>query len=337
MGFRVYKSFKVAKGVRLNVSKTGMGVSVGVPGLRKSVHSSGRTTTTVGAPGTGVYYRKDGMAGTGSRSRSSSSRSRPPAQAPVAPPPKPSLFAPKGEKRLYQAVMLQKSPDAIAKVGAEFPAQRLVAYSVAGFMVAGRDTEEAATLLTGAFELGLDVAEDPFTRKYLGGMSRMEVGIAPGVVAELPICRDGVGLLLAEIHQERGEPEKAIDIVEQLEPSAYAALSLAELYVQVKRWADVIEVTGKVTNEDDLTALLLVYRGVALRELGQHGASLEALKEALRARSRAREVRHLALSERSRTHEAAGDKKKARNDLEKILAEDSTFEGVAERLSSLQG
>jgi hypothetical protein len=33
MGFRVYKSVKLGKGVRLNLSKTGVGISAGVPAL----------------------------------------------------------------------------------------------------------------------------------------------------------------------------------------------------------------------------------------------------------------------------------------------------------------
>lgn len=55
MGFRLYKSVRLGKGVRLNLSKTGVGISAGVPGMRYSKHSSGRTTRTVGMPGSGVY------------------------------------------------------------------------------------------------------------------------------------------------------------------------------------------------------------------------------------------------------------------------------------------
>lgn len=53
LGFR--KSFKVAPGVRFNVSHRGVGASVGVKGLRYSVNSRGQRRTTVGIPGTGVY------------------------------------------------------------------------------------------------------------------------------------------------------------------------------------------------------------------------------------------------------------------------------------------
>lgn len=56
MGLRYRKSFKVAPGVRVNVSNKSVGVSVGGKGYRKSVNSSGRVTTTIGIPGTGISY-----------------------------------------------------------------------------------------------------------------------------------------------------------------------------------------------------------------------------------------------------------------------------------------
>ncbi len=44
--------------LRLDLTKTRVGASAGIPGLRKSWHSSGRTTTSVGVPGTGVSWQK---------------------------------------------------------------------------------------------------------------------------------------------------------------------------------------------------------------------------------------------------------------------------------------
>lgn len=42
--------------MRLNVGKTGVSISAGIPGFRKTIHSSGRVTTSVGIPGSGLYY-----------------------------------------------------------------------------------------------------------------------------------------------------------------------------------------------------------------------------------------------------------------------------------------
>ncbi|MCQ6280843.1 DUF4236 domain-containing protein [Bacillus sp. EB600] len=56
MGLNFRKSFKIAPGIRMNVGKKGVGVSFGVPGLRYTINSSGRKTTTVGIPGSGISY-----------------------------------------------------------------------------------------------------------------------------------------------------------------------------------------------------------------------------------------------------------------------------------------
>ncbi len=56
MGFGFRKSFKIAPGIRMTASKSGLGVSFGGKGLRYSVHSSGRRRTTASIPGTGLSY-----------------------------------------------------------------------------------------------------------------------------------------------------------------------------------------------------------------------------------------------------------------------------------------
>ncbi|HHW36482.1 MAG TPA: DUF4236 domain-containing protein [Bacillales bacterium] len=56
MGLRFRKSIKIAPGVRLNVGKKSMGLSVGGKGLRYSVNTNGQRRATAGIPGTGIYY-----------------------------------------------------------------------------------------------------------------------------------------------------------------------------------------------------------------------------------------------------------------------------------------
>src|SRR5699024_5856796 len=58
MSFRFRRSVKIAKGGRLNIGKKGVGLSFGRRGLRHSIHSSGRKTSTIGIPGTGLSYSK---------------------------------------------------------------------------------------------------------------------------------------------------------------------------------------------------------------------------------------------------------------------------------------
>lgn len=56
MGFRFKKSISLVPGIKLNLGKTGMSISAGMPGFRKTFHTSGRVTTSIGIPGTGLYY-----------------------------------------------------------------------------------------------------------------------------------------------------------------------------------------------------------------------------------------------------------------------------------------
>lgn len=57
MGFRYRKSINLG-GVRLNLSKSGIGMSVGGKGFRYSVNSKGRATTTYSIPGTGLSWSR---------------------------------------------------------------------------------------------------------------------------------------------------------------------------------------------------------------------------------------------------------------------------------------
>lgn len=56
MGLRYRKSIRVGKYFRINVSKSGVGYSFGVPGARITHSANGRVTSTVGIPGTGLSY-----------------------------------------------------------------------------------------------------------------------------------------------------------------------------------------------------------------------------------------------------------------------------------------
>lgn len=56
MGLRARKSITLMKGVKLNLNKGSVGLSVGTKGARYSVNSKGRKTVSVGIPGTGISY-----------------------------------------------------------------------------------------------------------------------------------------------------------------------------------------------------------------------------------------------------------------------------------------
>jgi tetratricopeptide (TPR) repeat protein len=200
-------------------------------------------------------------------------------------------------------------------------------------MLNGDDLAEVKRLLSAAFAAGDDPGTHPFAQKYL--QAEIQIHVATGITVHLPVNRDAVGLALAEAYQHTGEVDKAIDVVEQLDPTTYAAVSLADLYTEAKRYNDVVELTDGITNQDDATMVRLVFRAVALREQELYDAAQIAFKEALRYPSRPAELRHLALLERAHNFAAQGKKAQARKDLEHIIAEDSKYPGVREQLAEL--
>ncbi len=54
---RFQKSIRIAPGFRINLSKSGVGVSVGPKGLKVGVDAKGRRYSSVGIPGTGISQR----------------------------------------------------------------------------------------------------------------------------------------------------------------------------------------------------------------------------------------------------------------------------------------
>ena len=58
MGLRFRKSFSIGP-LRINLSKSGIGFSIGVKGFRISRSAKGKNTATVSLPGTGLSYVQD--------------------------------------------------------------------------------------------------------------------------------------------------------------------------------------------------------------------------------------------------------------------------------------
>ncbi len=61
MAIRFRKSIKIAKGVRLNLNKRSVGLSIGGRGARYTINSKGRRTSTIGIPGTGLSFSQTSL------------------------------------------------------------------------------------------------------------------------------------------------------------------------------------------------------------------------------------------------------------------------------------
>lgn len=345
MGFGLHKSIKILPGVRVTVGTGGVSYSLGGRKLRITRHPGGRISRTVGLPGLGLSHSttlREAPARRASAPAPAPPGPIPPAPIPPGPiPPAPAWPAdpparplPPGERDLLDAMHTGRYAEVARAHGRADPVLRLLAAALDG--LAAPDPVRARELL------GWVAAHDTtalhhhrFTTAHLATRT-WPVEIAHGATAYLGIGTDVVLLAAAELHQAAGDLDAAIRTVEQAEPTAPAALSLAELYGDAGRHADVVDLTNGTINADDATALLLVFRGRALAGLGYPDAARAALDEALREPARASSVRHRALLERARVATGHGDRSAARRDLERILADDATYPGVAGALAELQ-
>lgn len=74
MGLRFRKSVKICNGLRLNFGKTGASVTVGSGPFKKTFNTNGNVTTTVGLPGTGIYWTETERRGSKNSKSTSGSR-----------------------------------------------------------------------------------------------------------------------------------------------------------------------------------------------------------------------------------------------------------------------
>lgn len=337
MGFRFYRSIRLGKGIRLNLSKTGFGISAGVPGARVSLHSSGRTVKTVGIPGTGVYYRKD------SRIRSGAARSKPrsrPTPPPIVVPRHPGLFASRSERGFYRGLLAYTEGDhasalkALQEASAGGTPEPSIELFSALSLIALDRVPEAEPLLRRV--IASDTAlPDELSRKYAAS-GVLQVQVTPSVQVNLALDRGGAALMLAEVLQHMGRDSEAIELLETLGSvtgDRVVALSLADLYEEQQDWRSLVRVTeGSGDNDGDLGLQLLVLRMRGLRETGDPRAARALSKEGLRFRKRDAALLLGVRFERALALTALGKGSLARKDLERIYEEDPGFADVATRL-----
>lgn len=200
----------------------------------------------------------------------------------------PGWTAKVGEKAMHHA-LVGGDPYAIDLAAGEHPGYRNTADTLAGLMSLNTRRSWAGDLLDRVIATGYEPKEDPFIRTYLGGAG-IVVPIAPGVVVPLPLMRTGVALAAAELHQAAEEYERAIAVLEPVERTTHVTLSLTELLCAAGRYAEAVEVTDGIVNDDDVTALTLAYRALALGELGDSSGAGKTMDDVFQRDQRSDEV-----------------------------------------------
>jgi tetratricopeptide (TPR) repeat protein len=261
--------------------------------------------------------------------------------------PSPGLFAGKAEKAL-SAFLLdiyhRDHPDSAAEVinkakalRAEYEELRYP-LELTTFIHAIVDPElqdQAKSWADGLWKNRTTIFADKLVVKYLSAIYP-QTRITKGIWVFLPYNEQLFGFVYAEVLQNSGRYEDALNVLSELDPNPLLAVSVADIEISMNNFDGAIETTEDVENEDDISAMLLTLRGIAFRGKGLHEAALECFKRALAKKDRSQELLHRARFERAETYIALGKKSMAVKDLEKILVDDPSYEGVTEKLEQFR-
>jgi len=342
MSFRFWRRVRIAPGVTLNLSKSGGSLSFGPRGAKFTVGSRGKRAT-VGIPGTGLFYTTTLPSGRSGGRRSASY------SAPAAPTVRPEdrltlgffkrLITPDDEEALVDGcreLVLGNEEKALEHL--EKAAHLTDGAYLAGFLALKKERlEEAADYLTTAAEKHSQLGR--YFSKY-GISAVMSLPITGEVSAHVGPDLRGVLLGLVEVYQRQERWQDAIACLErlrQLEPdNVVVKLSLAELLPHPgdkKVCQKVVRLVEGIENETPIHAALMLYKAKALRRLGLATAARDTLTAALRRKKgRSDDLLHALRYERALAYEDLGQKSRARAEFEKLYAEDTDFEDIAERL-----
>lgn len=282
MGFRFWRTVKLAPGIRLNMSGSGPSVSFGPRGAKVTIGPSG-VRTTAGIPGSGISYTKQMSWNRPSRPQMTSqspafvATSKPlPRAAPVpeARPSEPQLSP--GEAALLHACMEQAKGNADACFNHLQSAVSLPdgAFLAGLLALQSERAAEATTHLKYALdkerELGRSFAK-------IGVTLRISLPITEEIAASVGADIRAVLLALVECYQRQQAWEPAVDCLQRLldlEPNDIVVkVSLADLLMEANEadadsCREIVRMSEGMRNESDIHATMLLYRARALRTLG---------------------------------------------------------------------
>jgi tetratricopeptide (TPR) repeat protein len=343
MGLRFGKSIRIGKFLRLNISRSGIGGSIGIGGLRIGTGPRG-ARFSADLPG-GLSYVK--QFGSGGKRRSSPSRvgaTAPQTQARVttaaAALPAPGFLAPRHEKEFYAGLENYRegrSEEALSHflaAASEEPGAAILAASILTQRADGMSEPQAIALLESVVQKD-EQFPTPLMEKYLAE-SRLPVSITPQVSADVPVNGLAATLLLVELYQRQGRADEAIGLLEEIEELAgdpVLTLSLCELYADRAVWDGIIERAKHIKAEDDVTLETVIFYGRAMQAKGLHDAAVSVFTEALRRKKN----RHPALLREAKywraiSYQATGKKSLANREFQKLYAEAPDFRDIAQRV-----
>lgn len=338
MSLRFQRRISLGKFIQLNLSKSGIGYSFGVTGLRLSKGPSG-TWFTIGLPGTGLSYRKHlDSKGKARKSPETGAQTKP---VPASERPEPGFFAAGAEKALfkglnaYDAGRVDQALEHFLEAAPEEPGAAILAASILVKRPeqAYRGTELMEEVVQSDGEFPTELMQ-----KYLLDRE-IEIAITPMITATVTVDGLAATLLLIELYQKQRRVREAIALLEELEELSdepVLTLSLCELYASRNLWDNIIERGPKYDSEDDITLGIMIFYGRALQEKELHEAAVTVFTKALRRTkdrnpSLLNEVRYW----RALSYLDQGKTTQANRELQRVYAENPNFRDVAQRLEML--
>lgn len=339
MGFRFQRSIGLGKFLRLNISKSGIGISAGIPGLRISTGPRG-AFFTAGLPGTGLSYRKKLSSSGRAKRESTPVKARAEETSPETP--VPGFFAPHHEKELargletYEAGQTDEALEHFLAAASDEPGAAILAATLLAEREDGSEFK-AIELLEKVVQSDGEFPT-PLMEKYLAS-TEVEINVTPRVTVALPVDGLAAALLLVELYQSNRRVREAIALLEELVELAeqpVLILSLCELYASREIWEGIIDRAQGIEPVDDVTAEIAIYYGRAMQEKGLHDAAIKVFSKALsKKKDRNPDLLHEAAYWRAISYQEQGKRSQARKEFELLYAEAPNFRDVAQRLADL--
>ena len=336
MGFRIQKSIRLGKFLRLNISKSGIGISAGIPGLRIGTGPRG-AYFSAGLPGTGLSYRQKISSNRKADSAGLSTKSK----AQAAPPetPSPGFFAPRHEKELakgledYEAGQEDAALEHFLAAAPDEPGAAILAATILAEREGGE--YQAIELLEGVVQSDGEFPT-PLMEKYLAS-TEIDINVTPNVNVSVPVDGLAATLLLVELYQSNRRIREAIALLEEVAELAnepVLILSLCELYASREIWDGIIDRARQVEPVDDVTLEIVIYYGRAMQEKGLYEAAISVFSKALRKKKdRNPQLLREAAYWRAISYQEQGKRSQAQKEFELLYAEDPNFRDVAQRLA----
>ncbi len=325
----------------MNFSKSGVGASAGTRGMRIGIGPRG-LRTSVGIPGTGVYYEKRTKLSSSSTKNQSSTN---PYIANILNRETKdkgeiklsffkSLTTPPAERDFIEGINFllkeerEDSIHALREALKKDPSMADAAFIIA---LISKDDNERLKSINLIFENLKEFGK--YFDKYnvtIGGRLKVTEELIINVMNDIT----GLTLLAAEIYQDAGRINEAIKILKKsdLIDDRLVKLSLGELYYENGEYENCIDTLQGIDNVDELGTVALLYLAFSFRELDLYDSAVETLRRALRRKKdRSEELLLTCRFELAETFTAMGEKRKAKVEYEKVAAVDSKFRDALQK------